>query len=67
MYSFAGTSQLYIVIRCYTNFVGALIEIGSTDVPTTIIVRDNKSTSTDYTINVTTKQGTTTQKLIVNQ
>ncbi len=34
------------------NFAGMLIEIGSTDVPTNIIVRDNK-TGNDYTVNVT--------------
>jgi len=34
------------------NFAGMLIEIGSTDIPTNIIVRDNK-TGNDYTINVT--------------
>lgn len=34
------------------NFAGMLVEIGSTDLPTTIIVRDNK-TSEDYTVNVT--------------
>ncbi len=34
------------------NFAGMLIEIGSTDIPTNIIVRDNK-TGKDYTINVT--------------
>lgn len=34
------------------HFVGMLIEIGSTDLPTTIIVRDNK-TNQDSTINVT--------------
>jgi hypothetical protein len=33
------------------HFVGMLIEIGSTDVPTTIIVRKN-GTSTDYTVNI---------------
>ncbi len=34
------------------NFAGMLIEIGSTDIPTNIIVRDN-TTNHDYTINVT--------------
>lgn len=34
------------------NFAGILIEIGSTDIPTNIIVRDNSS-GNDYTVNVT--------------
>lgn len=34
------------------NFAGMLVEVGSTDVPTNIIVRDNK-TQVDYTVNVT--------------
>ena len=34
------------------NFVGSLIEIGSTDAPTNIIVRGNKD-QTDYTVSVT--------------
>ncbi len=34
------------------HFVGMLIEIGSTDLPTNIIVRDN-ATKKDYTVNVT--------------
>ncbi len=34
------------------HFVGMLIEIGSTDIPTTIIVRAN-GTNKDYTINIT--------------
>ena len=34
------------------EFAGALIEIGSTDIPTTIIVRDN-SNETDYTVEIT--------------
>jgi hypothetical protein len=34
------------------HFAGMLIEIGSTDIPTNIIVRDN-ATSQDYTVNVT--------------
>jgi len=33
------------------NFAGMLIEIGSTDIPTNIIVRDNK-TKKDYTVNI---------------
>lgn len=33
------------------NFAGMLVEVGSTDVPTNIIVRDNK-TQTDYMVNV---------------
>lgn len=33
------------------NFAGMLVEIGLTDLPTTIIVRDN-GTKTDYTVNV---------------
>jgi len=33
------------------HFVGMLIEIGSTDLPTTLIVRQN-GTSTDYTVNI---------------
>ncbi len=33
------------------NFAGKLIEIGSTDIPTTIIVRQNKG-GEDYTINI---------------
>jgi hypothetical protein len=33
------------------HFVGMLVEIGSTDVPTTLIVRKN-DTTTDYTVNV---------------
>lgn len=33
------------------HFAGMLVEIGSTDLPTTIIVRDN-GTKTDYTVNV---------------
>ena len=36
------------------HFVGQLIEIGSTDLPTTIIVSDNK-TDQHYTVNVTDK------------
>lgn len=35
------------------NFAGMLVEVGSTDIPTNLIVRDNK-TQTDYTVNVTT-------------
>lgn len=34
------------------NFAGMLVEVGSTDIPTNLIVRDNK-TQTDYTVNVT--------------
>ncbi|MFH1255074.1 MAG: hypothetical protein V1667_01220 [bacterium] len=34
------------------NFAGALIEIGSTDIPTNLIIRDNK-TQTDYTVSIT--------------
>lgn len=34
------------------NFAGMLVEIGSTDVPTNLIVRDNK-TQTDYTVSIT--------------
>lgn len=34
------------------HFVGILIEVGSTDIPTNIIVRDN-ATGEDYTVNVT--------------
>ena len=34
------------------NFAGMLVEIGSTDIPTTLIVRDNKD-QTDYTIEIT--------------
>lgn len=35
------------------NFAGMLVEVGSTDIPTNLIVRDNK-TQTDYTVNITT-------------
>ncbi|MDP3043475.1 MAG: DUF5666 domain-containing protein [bacterium] len=34
------------------NFAGMLVEVGSTDIPTNLIVRDNK-TQADYTVNVT--------------
>lgn len=34
------------------NFAGMLVEVGSTDIPTNLIVRDNK-TQIDYTVNVT--------------
>lgn len=33
------------------NFAGMLVEVGSTDIPTNLIVRDNK-TQVDYTVNV---------------
>ena len=33
------------------NFAGMLVEVGSTDIPTNLIVRDNK-TQIDYTVNV---------------
>jgi len=55
-YEFACTtvtdeSNLYEA-KSDVNFAGMLIEIGSTDIPTNIIVRDNES-GHDYTINVT--------------
>lgn len=36
------------------NLAGMLVEVGSTDIPTNLIVRDNQ-TQTDYTVNVTTE------------
>ncbi len=33
------------------NFAGMLIEVGSTDIPTNLIIRDNK-TGTDYTVSI---------------
>lgn len=47
----ASETGLYEAAR-NISFNGMLVEIGSTDVPTNLIVRDNK-TQTDYTVGVT--------------
>jgi len=44
-------SKLYEA-KTDVNFAGTLIEIGSTDLPTTIIIREN-GTNEDFTVNVT--------------